>query len=193
MRYTMAMNVYFTASIVGKKDYLAHYLKIIEVLKAKNFVVQAEHILDVTESQISMKSREERLRFHRQLETWIQRSDFMVVEASFPSISVGYEISIALQYRKPVLILYSVGDPPSLFGYHNDEKVVCEKYSLATAEEIINDFVQYVHGAADTRFTFFITSQIAAYLEKISRREKIPKSVWLRKLIETRIKEHPVK
>ena len=30
------MNVYFTASIVGKKQYLKNYLKIIEVLKKKD-------------------------------------------------------------------------------------------------------------------------------------------------------------
>jgi hypothetical protein len=187
------MNVYFTASIVGKKDYLRNYLKIIDVLKAKNFIVQSEHIIDTTEPEIHMKTREERLRFHRKLETWIQKADFIVVESSFPSISVGYEISLALQYRKPVLILYSVGDPPSLFAYHNDEKVVCEKYTYDTVQGIIDEFITFVRGAADTRFTFFVTPQIAAYLDKVSKKEKMPKSVYLRKLIESHIAEHPIK
>lgn len=187
------MNVYFTASIVGKKDYLKNYLKVIEILTKKGNTVQADHILNVTEPEIHMKTREERLKFHRKLETWIQHCDFMVVESSFPSISVGYEISLALQYRKPVLIVYSVGDPPSLFAYHSDEKIVCEKYTLDSLEEIIDEFIRYVHGASDTRFTFFITPQIAAYLEKVSIKEKIPKSVYLRKLIESHMAAHPLK
>ncbi|HUD19911.1 MAG TPA: hypothetical protein VMR81_05705 [Patescibacteria group bacterium] len=187
------MNVYFTASIVGKKDYLSNYKKIINLLMARGYTVQSEHILNVTEPEIHMKTREERLKFHKKLENWIQHCDFMVVESSFPSISVGYEISLALQYRKPVLILYSVGDPPSLFASHADEKVVCEKYTLDTVEETINEFINFVHGAADTRFTFFITPQIAAYLDRISVAEKMPKSVYLRKLIEHHIKEHPAK
>jgi hypothetical protein len=187
------MNVYFTASIVGKKDYLQNYQKIIDVLTLKGFTVQSEHIINTTEPEIHMKTREERLKFHRKLETWIQKADFIVVESSFPSISVGYEISLALQYRKPVLILYSVGDPPSLFAYHSDEKIVCEKYTLDTVGEIINEFITFVRSAADTRFTFFVTPQIAAYLEKISKKEKMPKSVYLRRLIETHIKEHPIK
>ena len=108
----------------------------------------------------------------------------MIAETSFPSISVGYEISLALQYRKPVLILYSTGDPPSLFAYHDDEKLVAEKYTLANVRETIDNFVNYVHGATDTRFTFFITPQIARYLERISKRKKLPKSVYLRRLIE---------
>lgn len=186
------MNVYFTASIVGKKDYLKNYLRIIDLLRSKKYTVQAEHIINVTEPQIHLKSREERLKFHKKLESWIQHADFMVVEASFPSISVGYEISLALQYRKPVLILYSVGDPPSLFGHHSDEKIVCEKYTVDTVEEIIDEFISYVHGASDTRFTFFITPQIAAYLEKVSIKDKMPKSVYLRKLIDEHIRTNPL-
>jgi hypothetical protein len=181
------MNVYFTASIVGKNEYLKNYLKIISILRAKQFTVQSEHIINVSEPEIHIKTRAERLKFHQKLENWIQHSDFMVVEASFPSISVGYEISLALMYRKPVLILYSIGDPPSLFAHHTNEKIVCEKYNMETVEDTINEFITYVHGAADTRFTFFITPQIAAYLEKVSIKEKTPKSVYLRRLIEDHI------
>jgi hypothetical protein len=187
------MNVYFTASVVGKKNYLKNYLKIIDCLRAKNFFVQSDHIIDTSEPEIQLKTREERLKFLRRLETWIQRADFMVVEGSFPSISVGYEISLALQYRKPVLILYSVGAPPSLFAYHSDEKIICEKYTLDTVEEAIKEFITFVKSAADTRFTFFVTPQIAAYLEKVSRKEKMPKSVYLRKLIESHITKYPIK
>src|SRR3989344_4199348 len=186
------MNVYFTASLVGKKDYQSNYTAIINYLKNKKFTVVADHILNVTENQVSLQTCEERLKFHKKLEGWIQSCDFMIAETSFPSISVGYEISLALQYRKPVLILYSVGDPPSLFGYHSDEKIVCEKYTMDTIEETIDEFVSYVRAATDTRFTFFITPQIAAYLEKVSIKEKMPKSVCLRKLIDEHIRNKPL-
>lgn len=185
--------VYFTASVVGKKDYLPNYLAIIDILTKKGCQVQSAHILDVNEPDIHMKTREERLKFHGQLERWIQTCDFMVVESSFPSISVGYEISLALQQRKPVLMLYSTNAPPSLFAYHTDEKLASEKYTLDTVESIINDFVGYVQGASDTRFTFFITPQIARYLERVSKQEKMPKSVYLRKLIEAHMIKHPLK
>jgi hypothetical protein len=184
-------NVYFTASIVGKKDFLSNYHAIITCLTQKGYRVQADHILHATEADIQMKTRAERLKFHDYLEQWIDACDFMVVEASFPSISVGYEISMALEKRKPVLILYSVGDPPSLFAHHTNEKIASEKYTLSTVEEIIADFIMYVQGASDTRFTFFITPQIASYLEKVSKKEKMPKSVYLRKLIEKHMDTHP--
>jgi hypothetical protein len=182
------MKVYFTASITGKVQYLPNYLTIVKYLESKGHTVQAHHILDTSESEMRLKTKENRLHFHKQLTTWIQDADFMVVEASFPSISVGYEISLALQNRKPVLILYSEGDAPNLFASFNDEKLICEKYSLSTIKGVIDDFISYASGTADTRFTFFITPKIAAFLDKISVDEKIPKSVYLRKLIEDHIR-----
>lgn len=183
------MNIYFTASIVGKKEYLKQYEQIIDILKSKGFSVRAEHILNATESEIQLKSREERLRFHKHLEHWISDCDFMVVESSFPSISVGYEISLAMERRKPVLILYSEGDPPSLFAHHENEKILCEKYTKDTLDSIISDFLDFVHGKSDTRFTFFLSSKQAAYLSHQAQKRRLPKSVYLRSLIDNDMKK----
>lgn len=179
------MLAYFTASVVGKKYHLSNYQKIIDILHTKDIQVRYEHIMQATEETIRMKTKEDRLKFHTQLEKWIGSSDFMIVEASFPSISVGYEISLALNRGKPVLILYTEGDPPSLFAYHKDEKLLCEKYTVPTLKPIIDDFVNFAEGGADHRFTFFISSDIMTYLDKISKLKKLPKSVYLRQLIET--------
>ncbi len=182
------MIAYFTASIVGKKHLLTKYHAIINHLKTRGCEVVADHILDITEDKIRLETREERLKFHKQLETWITGADFLVAETSFPSISVGYEISLALHRNKPVLVLYSQGDPPSLLAHHTDEKLICEKYTDATLPDIIDEFLNYIKGASDSRFTFFITPGIASYLEKTSKKEKLPKSVYLRKLIEADMK-----
>ncbi|OGG01650.1 hypothetical protein A2W14_07170 [Candidatus Gottesmanbacteria bacterium RBG_16_37_8] len=184
------MTVYFTASIAGKKHYLANYQKIIELLEKKGCQVISDHIIKSTEQEVRLETKEERLKFQKKLEVWIASSDFMVVETSFPSISVGYEISLAQHLNKPILILYSEGTPPTLLAHNMDEKVVCEKYSSETLQSLIADFINYVQGAADSRFTFFISSKIASHLEKISRKEKIPKSVYLRQLIEKDMKNH---
>ena len=178
------MLVYFTGSIVGKDRYIAGYTKILDILKSKGFETISDHIMKVTEQEIRMEKRDERLKFQKKLERWIGGCDFMIAETSFPSISVGYEISLALQRNKPVLVLHSVGDPPSLIGEHIDEKLICEKYTLPILNGIIDDFINYIKGTADTRFTFFITPEISVYLDTIAKKNKMPKSVYLRKLIE---------
>ena len=183
------MRVYFTASIVGKKKHLANYLKIIELIRAKKFSIISDHIIKTTETQIHLETKEQRLKFSSQLEKWISSCDFLIAETSFPSISVGYEISIALKLGKPVLILFSEGEAPSLLAHHKDEKLVCETYNPETLSDIIDDFISYIQGTEESRFTFFITPEIALHLEDISKKEKMPKSVYLRKLIEKDIKE----
>jgi hypothetical protein len=178
------MKVYFTASIVGKKHFLPNYLAIINLLTSQNHSVISDHIINVTPEQVDHSSKNDRIKFHKNLEGWISSCDFMLVEASFPSMSVGYEISLALQRNKPVLILYSTGEGPSLFAEHENELLVCEKYSLDNVDSIIMNFINYAKGIQETRFTFYITSKIASHLEKKSKEEKVPKSVYLRQLIE---------
>lgn len=177
------MIAYFTASVVGKRHYQSIYLKIIEILQSYKIEVISDHIIKSTESQIRLESEQERLAFQKKLEEWLTKCNFVVAETSFPSISVGFEISLALQLGKPVLILYSE-KPPSLLAHHENEKLVCEQYTPDTLKGTIDDFLKYIEGTQDSRFTFFLTSRLGAYLDKISQKRKIPKSVYLRRLIE---------
>ena len=185
-----SLNLYFTASIAARDRYLSNYQQIISHIEKKGHSMVAEHILKPTEKEISMGSREERLAFHSKLEQWIYNCDGLIAETSFPSISVGYEISLALRVGKPVLILYSEGEPPSLLAHHKDEKLLCEKYSAVTLPSIIDDFLHYIQSKSDLRFTFFITPKIASYLDEIAKKNKLPKSVYLRKLIERDMEEN---
>lgn len=109
-----AMKIYFTGSIVGKDKYLANYGKIISLLNRDNNIVTSEHIMSASENKITMQSEEKRERFHAKLKKWIMDAQCMVVETSFPSISVGFEISLALNLNKPVLVLYT-NNPPLFF------------------------------------------------------------------------------
>jgi nucleoside 2-deoxyribosyltransferase len=178
------MVIYFTGSVSAKDKFLSNYIYIIDALKRLGHEVIAEHILSTTESSIKLQSNEERVKFHEKVQKWINSCDFMIAETSYPSTSVGYEIAYALRVGKPVLILYSTGDAPSLLGQHPDEKVMSEKYTLQNVHQTIKDFVEFVEGKQDLRFTFFITPKIIAYLDKVAQKHKVPKSVYLRKLIE---------
>jgi 2'-deoxynucleoside 5'-phosphate N-hydrolase len=178
------MNIYFTASIVGKKQFLPNYEKIISILESKGHKVISEHIVKTTEPEIRLESKEARLKFQEKLDKWINSADCIVAETSFPSISVGYEISLALSRGKPVLILYTDGNPPSLLAHHKDEKLVCERYDQICLKGIIEDFLNYVSDQDGIRFTFYITSDLNLYLEDMTKKSKIPKAVYIRKLLQ---------
>ncbi|MCA9372111.1 hypothetical protein KC726_04395 [Candidatus Woesebacteria bacterium] len=184
------LKLYFTGSIAARDKYLDQYKKIVAYAKdgGKNEVI-ADHMFKVSEKEINMSTRKERLAFHAKLERWIHSCDGIIAETSFPSISVGYEISLALKVGKPVLILYSEGGPPSLLAHHKDEKLLCEKYSSDTLKRLVSEFLEYIQSSSDLRFTFFITPKISSYLNTVAKKDKLPKSVYLRKLIENDMKE----
>ncbi len=178
------LKIYFTASIAAKQQYLDNYHRIVNHMKKRGQEIISNHILDNSEREIGLKTREERLAFHNKLEQWIFACDALVAETSFTSINVGYEISLALRVGKPVLVLFSEGQPPSLLAHHKDEKLLCEKYTQADLPTHLDDFLHYIQSKSDLRFTFFITPKIAAYLDEVAKKNKLPKSVYLRKLIE---------
>lgn len=182
------MKIYFTASIVGKKHYIKHYLKIIEILKKLNHQVKSDHIIKASENQINMQAKTDREKFHKQLKKWIIETDCVVVETSFPSISVGFEISLALNLGKPVLLLHT-NEAPTLLSSYDNEKLICARYRMDELKDILGDFINYVRGKTEQRFTFFISSEIANFLEEISRKKRIPKSVYIRSLIEKKMGE----
>lgn len=62
--------------------------------------------------------------------------------------------------------------------------MICAKYSVENVREIIDDFLNYVKGTSEHRFTFFITTEMNHFLEKVSKKNKVPKSVYLRQLID---------
>lgn len=185
----LIMKVYFTASVSAKDKLIGHYQAIVNYLKTQGHSVVADHILRSSESEIMTLTRADRIKFLSQLEKWIKASDFVIAETSFPSISVGYEIAIALRVGKPVLVMYSTGDPPSLLGQHADDKLVCEKYSKETVAKVIEEFIAYIEDKTDIRFNFFITPHIIGYLDEVAKKQKQPRSVYLRKLIEKDMKE----
>ena len=183
--------IYFTGSLSAKKIHGTNYLKIIEHLIAQGHTVIADHIMQTTEDTIRKSSPTERRKFQKKVETWIENCDCVIAETSQPSVSVGYEIGLALQINKSVLILHAPDtDPPSLFGSHENENVVVSPYTRDTFPSLIQEFLCFVEDNHDVKFTFFIPPRHAHYLDKVSKRHKIPKSAYLRELIEKDILTH---
>ncbi len=178
------MIVYFTGSISDHDKSKKNYLAIVDALVLQGHTVIAEHILNTTEKDVNMKTREERLEFHHKVEEWIQSCDCMIAETSVPSVSVGYEIAIAVRIGVPILILHKDADAPSLLAQHKSEHIVVERYTQRELPKIMGDFLNYVHEHKDVKFTFFLSHKYFKHIDDMSSTLKIPKSVFLRRLIE---------
>lgn len=95
------MNVYFTGAFQNQFS-TDHYEKIISHLKSRGLVVY---------SRFPTEGKEEKTIIDTSVDTeqWIKSCDFLVADASDPSVRVGYEISQAMRFSKPILLFYAKG------------------------------------------------------------------------------------
>lgn len=179
------MTIYFTASLKGKPHLQQFYERIANYLTKHGHTVIADQILKHTSDDVSHQSQKEHLEYFRKVEQWLNECDCVIAEVSHRSVSVGYEISRAQHRKKPILVLYHDTTPPTLLVYQPDESVVCERYTDNNLESVLNDFLEYTEGSHDSRFTFFISPSLSAYLEEKAHTTHTTKSGYLRQLIQS--------
>ncbi len=184
------MKAYFTAAIARSPDQSEHYLSIINYVKHLGHTIASAHMTASTEPLIDQADRATVLGFQEKVEKWIHACDFMIADVTYPSVSVGYEISHALRLNKPVLVFYEKNGPPSLLRFHENDNMATEHYDPRTYKESIEHFIRTIERKVETKFIFLITPKIAEFLNDIALKEKIPRSVYLRKLIERDMPNH---
>lgn len=180
------MNIFFSASIHGKKKFEQNYRKIVDLVKASGHNITADHILSNNPQQMKEWEEEKDFDFHRWVMQHIKEADAVFAELSYSSTSVGYLVSLALSAGKPVVIFYNGEEEPHLFKTleeDNDRLVIVRYKDLAELEKEIPRIIQYAGESRDVRFNFFISPKHVNYLNWIAKTKKIPRSVFLRRLI----------
>ena len=120
----------------------------------------------------------------------IRKADVIVFETSLHSIGVGLLIREALALGKGVIAIHLKGKTPFFLEGMKDDRLVIYEYSLDSLREVLESSFQYVLGRVDVRFNFFISPEIGSYLDWISKKRRIPRAVYLRRLIEREMKEN---
>jgi len=182
------MKIYFSAAIYAKDKYGKYYDQIVKTLESLGHTVQHDQItgadFDDLKSRFSERTAGEDV-FYKKVLKWINLSDIVVIEASFPSsLNIGHEITLSLEKGKPVVVLYKRGfDSIFLNGIHSDKLFLVE-YTDENIIETVKDSIDYAKDQSDTRFNFFLPPSLMSYMDWISEKRKIPRSVYLRELIE---------
>jgi len=179
------MKIYFTASVSQATDETkSHYEYIIRTLTEMGHAVIADHVLGKDKEDLTAQSVDEALDVQKQMSQWKKTADLVVVEATTPSFGVGQEIAEALNNNKQVLVLYSPGKKPHILINHGKDVIYFAEYTKETLSAVLDEYIEYAKTNTDTRFNFFISPQIGSYLDWVSRKRKLPRAVYLRKLIE---------
>lgn len=177
------MKIYFVASISGLEKYHDNYKAIVESIRHLGHNL-TESTLNYTAKQVFSQSDQEIVSYYKQVLRWVATNDVLVTDATHPSLGIGHEISLALERGKAVIVLYSEGHSPHILEGIKSDKLFIRKYSRETVEEVLRETLDLASQKADSRFNFFISPRHVEYLDFIARDRKIPRSVYLRKLIE---------
>lgn len=184
------MKAIFIASQTQTKDLGRYYRKINDTLEKHGLSVYSGHLFtDVHDHDLADAKKIEA--WYKEITQQVRSADAVFVEISYPStVNVGHILTYALDNGKPVVALYNSGREPFFLRGRVDDKLVLLEYTDSDVEEVVTTALDYVSSSQDVRFNFFISPAIGRYLDWVARKKRIPRAVYLRKLIENEIKDN---
>jgi len=186
------MKIFFIASIHGKQKFIDHYQKIVDIVEAKDHKITADHVLNSTKMEMAKWDHDQDLAFHKKVLRGIKSHDVVLAEISYPSLSVGYLLALAVESGKPAIALYNTEKKPHLLRtLEADDKFYSYQYrDYVDLQDELPLLIKFAGEQQDTRFNFFISPRHQNYLDWIAKNKKIPRSVFLRRLIEEHMEEN---
>lgn len=178
------MKVFFTTTPRIKKDAPGTIEAVYEALDKLGHVSTSDYLQHVDSDEFYQLNDKKVPVYYEEILESLRKAEVVVFEASLHSIGVGMLIKEALELGKGVIILHRKGNYPFLLSGVKDERFVISEYTLETLSEVLESTFEYLSGAVDVRFNFFISPQIGRYLDWVSKQKRIPRAVYLRKLIE---------
>ncbi len=178
------MKVHFIGDLSGnKKDY---ELIVSHIVDAGGELV-TRHSLERSLDDLDYETAEQAELYARKMRNWIKRADIVVVEVTVPGLGAGYEVATAMDLGRPVIALYrKMGNntPHVLRALESEDKLQVLSYNDDTLADVVKTAIEYASETTDTRFNFFISPKHQNYLDWVSKKRKIPRAVFLRRLIE---------
>lgn len=171
------MKVYFGTSRRIKKIYKDEVEEIYRLIKEYGFEHTSNFVIQATSKKIGQ--------LHREAIEGIKKADICVFEASRHSLSVGYLINYSLNLNKPVVVLSQSRTVSEIFEQLNLPRLIFVFYQeLGELRRRLRKILRKAASQVDIRFNFFITPLLLNYLDWVAEEKRIPKSVYLRELIE---------
>ena len=114
----------------------------------------------------------------------IKKSDGVIIENSIENFNLGYIAALAVENRKPVLILSqskTISDW-GIFTSHFTQTFQYNQYSLLYK---VNSFVKELHKTSlSKKINLFISKDLQEHIHKQAKHKKISNSEFIRRLIE---------
>ena len=185
------MKVFFTASLRGKSILGENYRQIYKGLEEFDCKVLNDNILTENINDVFRKSKKELTEFFMRSRRLIQEADVVVAEVTYPSTNVGYEISVAAEMGKPIAALHVKDESPLLVATVDYDMINVYPYTLDELRVVLKQVISDVQSSKEVRFNFLLPRYLSNYLHWVAKRKRIPRSVYIRQLIEEDMRKNP--
>jgi len=180
------MKIYFTSSITGLNKYRKNCRLISNILKN-----QGHQVHDIFLRIPKTKDRDYTLKRSDHVYSYvidhIRNADVFVAEMSYRSSPVSYQLTYALEHKKPSLYLVEKGKgsmPHAIFQGNPSKYLAIKEYSEDTIEQILKDYMKHSKRLLMRRFNFLLPAELDEYLRIKAAMERTSKGEYLRELIE---------
>lgn len=182
------MVIHFLATTRNIKTKIDTYRKIVSVIHHKGHRVSSDWVEHIYNEVIHNVARHESWEETCQIELdAAERADLIIVESSLKggSFGLGYETCLALQKKKPVLLLLGKGQSEGIFLSGLQHSLLTRKeYTEDNLEKIVESFIQEnTINTKDLRFNFVIDRQIHNHLNHKARKLGKTKAEVVRDLV----------
>ncbi len=183
------MKIYYIASPRGIKEFSNLYCKTYQMLQDLGNVLVDDYIITVDVEKFYSASYDYRIKHYKRVMESIRKCDVAIVETSIHSLSMGYIIDKALDLGKPVIVLHLKGYEPYFCTCIQNDKVQIYEYNSSNVKDILKAALEEAKQQIDLRFTLLLPPKIVSFLDEVVKKQRIPRSVYIRRLIEADIKK----
>jgi predicted HicB family RNase H-like nuclease len=183
------MKVYFTSSITGLNKFRKNCEKVSQILR-KNRHKVCEDFLKITKEQDRKETEKKSDFIYEYIIKKINEADIFIGEMSYRSTPVSYQLTYALEHKKPCLYLYEKdnGNPVhAVFKGNPSKYLTIIEYEAVDLEDIIDGFIKKSKKLMMRRFNFLIPAELDDKLRIKAAIEGVSKGEYLRKIIEDKI------
>ena len=184
------MNIFFNASIAGKEEHLKDYEMIIRAAQELGHKIFYKHVTEEECVRNDIKLRGKYRKYTTEIKKFLSKSDAMIIESSYPSISVGYLLSISLLQHKPTLVLYQHNPHRILVG-DVSRFLTLRKYNGSDYSKLVTTLHHFIENTKKKnlrfRFNLMLDETMNRLLDAKSKKYHMSKADLVRRLVEKNV------
>lgn len=182
------MVIHFAGSTQNLQESIGNFRQIIDSIHKDGHVLARDWI-EPSYSLLQNPSKFEEIdwdEIYKQNIDAVSTADLMIADATYDSFGVGFLIAVAIQQRKPVLVLIKKGSREGMIlrGLHGGS-IIKATYTDENLQQVVDKFIKaHTIKHKDLRFNFFLDSKLHSYLNWASHQTGKTKAEIVRELIE---------